>query len=79
MNRLLVGDRVRASGWAWRHESDRVGTVVEVYHGLPSAIDPGVELAAVRWDDTGQTDRGYIVASGALTKIAPDPTPSGQA
>jgi hypothetical protein len=66
---LQMGDRVIQKGWTWRNESDRVGTVVEVYRGMPSATDRGVELLAVRWDDTGQTERGYILTSGRLRKV----------
>jgi hypothetical protein len=76
---LVVGDRVAKRGWTWRQEPDRVGTVIELYRGAPSALDKGVELVAVRWDDTGFTERGYILASGSLTKIPSDPKPIGEA
>jgi hypothetical protein len=79
MNPLAVGDRVSTRGWLSRQESDRVGTVVELYRGVPSALDKGVELVAVCWDDNGRTERGYILASGSLTKIPSDPTPIGEA
>jgi hypothetical protein len=76
---LTVGDRVRQAGWSSRQEPDRVGTVVELYRGVPSALDKGVELIAVCWDDNGRTERGYILASGSLTKIPSDSKPIGEA
>ena len=76
---LQVGDRVKQHGWAWRSEPDRFGTVMELYRGVPSATIPGIDLVAVQWDDTGRTERGYILASGSLEKIPSDPKPNGEA
>lgn len=72
MESLAVGDRVRSHGWAWKNEPDRIGTVTELYRGQASALDKGLELIAVRWDDTGQVERGYILSSGSLTKLPAD-------
>lgn len=59
-SKLQVGDRVVKRGWKTRDEPDRFGEVVECYHGVPSACDPGVPFVAVKWDDTGTVERGYI-------------------
>lgn len=57
---LTVGDRVARDpllGWT---STVRYGTVVQAYRGMPSCNAPGVQLFAVRWDDTGETIHGYM-------------------
>jgi hypothetical protein len=76
--KFSVGDRVLIKGLAWRGESDRVGTIVELYRGQRSAVDPGLEMASVRWDDNGLTERGYILTSGTLRAYTAVPTAQTQ-
>lgn len=65
MDRLNAGDRVSRRAVHYLLDPtlpDRLGTVVEWYHSSPQrgAIVEDWILYAVRWDDTGLTDRGYI-------------------
>lgn len=69
---LAVGDRVCCRGFEWKKEPTRIGVVVELYRGLPSAVTPGIELVAVRWNDTGAVERGFIRSTGSLTKLPAD-------
>jgi len=73
---LAVGDRVLIHGLKFREEPDRHGVVTELYRGKRSAIDPGLEMAAVRWDDTGNVERGYILASNTLVRYVVLATPT---
>lgn len=73
MGLLKVGDRVIQRGLVMLREADRFGEIVECYHGRSSAIDKGVPMVAVKWDD-GSTERGYINGSGSLSVYTVCPT-----
>lgn len=64
---LEVGDRVVCDGLKMRDESTRHGEVVEIYFGKPNALGQRERMAAVRWDDTGLVERGYL-AGGRLRR-----------
>jgi hypothetical protein len=64
-----IGDRVTR----WRvsvHEAQRYGSVVEIYTNTPNrtGVVPPTTLYAVRWDDTGEVERGYM-AGGLIPVI----------
>lgn len=74
MEGLKVGDRVVRSGFKWKSEPDRFGEVVEVYNGVSTATTQGVSMVAVRWDDTGQVERGYFNGVSMLRRYVAVPT-----
>lgn len=57
---LEVGDRVVCGGLSMKDESPRHGEIVEVYFGKPSATGHRERMMAVRWDDNGLVERGYL-------------------
>ena len=65
---INLGDRVVCTGWKWLNEMDRHGEVVECYRGVASHDNPGIEMLAIKWDDTGLVERGYLRYGGRLTK-----------
>lgn len=67
-----IGDRVLCCGWKWLNEADRHGEVVECYQGIPSHNAPGLEMMAIKWDDNGLIERGYLQNSGY---VRPEPLP----
>ena len=71
---LELHDRVRRPAAPWKvGETDRFGNVVEVYNGVRSAVDDGVPLCAIKWDD-GEVTRGHFRQGGNIQRIISVPT-----
>jgi hypothetical protein len=66
---LAVGDRVKQSGWTFRQEPDRIGTVVRIYNGTRTGVTSGVPMLDVQWDGLDQVAVGYIQSSGSLALV----------
>lgn len=56
---LAIGDRVQRA--PFHGEASRIGTVCDVYSCQPPRGDlVSLALYAVRWEDSGYTERGYL-------------------
>jgi hypothetical protein len=69
MRSFEVGDQVVRNGLKMRDEPTRRGEVVEVYFSQQNAVGQRERMYAVRWDDTGLVERGYL--DGGQLRQAP--------
>lgn len=60
VNRFKVGDHVISPGFKFKDEADRYGEVVECYEGQRDATGHREQMVAVRFDDTGLVERGFL-------------------
>lgn len=64
MENLTVGDRVVYPGFKFRNESDRRGTIELIYFGPLTATGHRQKFFGVRFDDTGEIEKGFIEGGG---------------
>lgn len=73
MEMIKEGDRVSRSGYSWRDEPSKFGTVTRCYYSHRSAVNVGVPLMDVKWDD-GSTSIGHINGCGTVLRYISVPT-----
>lgn len=60
---LAVGDRIKRRGDLNDRTSWRYGAITEIYQGVPDGKGHTMPMYAVKWEDTGAVERGYLRVS----------------